>query len=74
MILLTFHSTHQAIGAKKLLQEKGSVTVLPTPTSITSECGMSLLADEDTVKFLMDELAQFSPVLYKEISGVYYKV
>lgn len=41
--LITFKNTHGAINGEKFLKEKGfSVVVMPTPTSITKSCGISL--------------------------------
>lgn len=39
--LLTSESTHAAMAAKKLLADL-SPTVMPTPRSITANCGMTL--------------------------------
>lgn len=41
--LITFKNTHGAIGGEKFLKEKGiAVVVMPTPTTITKSCGISL--------------------------------
>ena len=41
--LLTFKNTHSAINGEKFLKEKGiTVVVMPTPTTITKSCGISL--------------------------------
>jgi hypothetical protein len=41
--LITFKNTHSAIsGEKKLKAEGFEVTVIPTPTTLTKSCGISL--------------------------------
>lgn len=41
--IITFKNTHGAIGGEKLLKDKGfEILVMPTPTSITKSCGISL--------------------------------
>jgi hypothetical protein len=41
--LVIFKNTHGAISGEKFLKEKGfEVVVMPTPTSITKSCGISL--------------------------------
>jgi len=47
--LITFKNTHDAINGEKFLKEKGfSVVVMPTPTSITKSCGISLRIDMES--------------------------
>jgi len=41
--LITFKNTHSAISAEKVLKAKGfDVIVIPTPTTLTKSCGISL--------------------------------
>jgi len=41
--LITFKNTHSAISAEKILKEKGfEAIVIPTPTTLTKSCGISL--------------------------------
>jgi hypothetical protein len=41
--LITFKNTHSAInGEKKMKAEGFEVTVIPTPTTLTKSCGISL--------------------------------
>ena len=40
--LLTFVSTHDAIGAEKILSQSMKITIRPTPRQITSSCGISI--------------------------------
>lgn len=55
--LITFKNTHGAISGEKYLKEKGfEVVVMPTPTSITKSCGISLrinIEDFDKVYMLV---------------------
>ena len=46
--LITFKNTHTAISSEKVLKEKGiEATVMPTPTSITKSCGISIRISPD---------------------------
>ena len=46
--LLTFRNTHKLIKAERVLRGRGvEVEVIPTPKEISSECGMSLLVEEE---------------------------
>ena len=41
--LISFKNTHGAISAEKKLKAQGfEVTVIPTPTTLTKSCGISL--------------------------------
>lgn len=41
--LITFKNTHSAISAEKIVKAKGfEVIVIPTPTTLTKSCGISL--------------------------------
>lgn len=45
--LLTFGNTHQAISCEKALQSQGfPVRIIPVPTELTADCGLSLRFDE----------------------------
>ena len=54
--LITFKNTHGAISGEKILKGIGfEVIVMPTPTSITKSCGISLrikIEDFDKVYML----------------------
>ncbi|MGE5627088.1 MAG: DUF3343 domain-containing protein [Solirubrobacterales bacterium] len=62
--LITFKNTHSAISSEKILKEKGiEVVVMPTPTTITKSCGISIkigLGDFEKVKNLIKE-SDFEP-------------
>lgn len=46
--LITFKNTHTAISGEKILKEKGfQVVVMPTPTSITKSCGISIRINKE---------------------------
>jgi len=41
--LITFKNTHSAISGEKKIKAEGlEVTVIPTPTTLTKSCGISL--------------------------------
>lgn len=49
--IITFESTHHAISAQKTLSDRGvSFRVIPTPTEITSDCGIALLVAVENVQ------------------------
>lgn len=53
MFVVAFDSTHAALAAQKLL--KGlRFDVIPTPTDITAECGMSLRMDDELLESAMN--------------------
>ena len=56
---IVFPSTHEAIRAEKILQNQGAIfTIVPTPRSITTSCGISVRfdpAEEKTFRQLLDE-------------------
>ena len=56
--LLTFKNTHDAIGGEKLLKERHfTIVVMPTPTSMTKSCGLSIKVSKesmDKVKTLIE--------------------
>ena len=58
--LVTFFSTHHALKAEKSLKEKiKGVTLIPTPREISSECGFSLLLEDNrrTTQELLSSLS-----------------
>ena len=49
--LLTFKNTHDAIGGEQRLKEKEiACTVMPTPTSMTKSCGISLRVPKEALE------------------------
>ena len=56
---IVFPSTHEAIRAEKILQNHGAIfTIVPTPRSITTSCGISVRfdpAEEKVFRHIMDE-------------------
>jgi hypothetical protein len=43
-IILTFHSTHDAIATERLLESHAiEFQVMPTPVEISADCGIALL-------------------------------
>lgn len=60
--IISFESTHDAMAAEKLLKERLSVVMLPTPRCITASCGISLrfaLEDEDKVRAAAAKLSGY---------------
>ena len=48
--IIVFKNTHDAIQGEKILKGKGiSVMVMPTPTSITHSCGISVRFKEEDI-------------------------
>ncbi len=41
-LVITFHSTHHALKAERILKEKMEVLVIPIPRSISANCGIAL--------------------------------
>jgi hypothetical protein len=49
--LLTFKNTHDAIGGEAILKEKNLMpVVMPTPTSMTKSCGLSIKVSKDSIE------------------------
>ncbi|MBC8060975.1 MAG: DUF3343 domain-containing protein [Clostridiaceae bacterium] len=49
--LLTFKNTHDAIGCEKLLKEKKlMLQIMPTPTSMTKSCGISIKVSKESIE------------------------
>ena len=49
--LLTFKNTHDAIGSEKILKEKRlMIAVMPTPTSMTKSCGLSISVSMEAIE------------------------
>ena len=49
--LLTFKNTHDAIGGEKVLKEKKlTPVVMPTPTSMTKSCGLSIKVARESIE------------------------
>jgi len=75
--LITFKNTHGAISGEKVLKGIGfEVTVMPTPTSITKSCGISLrikIDDFDKVyRVIRDGIIEVENIYLKEDTG--YKI
>lgn len=46
--VLTFQNTHGAISAESILKEKNiKIEIMPTPTSITKSCGISIKFNDE---------------------------
>ena len=49
--LLTFKNTHDAINGEQVLKENKLMTVvMPTPTSMTKSCGISLRVSKEVLE------------------------
>jgi len=56
-IVITFKLTHNAMKAKrKVLSDKLSAEIIPTPREISKECGFSLLFHDSTSEDVRDYL------------------
>lgn len=58
--ILTFYSTHHALAAERILKDQGiAQTIVPTPRSISGNCGIAIRIDasqaDDVVRILADE-------------------
>ena len=70
LLIITFNNTLEAIKGEKLLKNKLiPVTIMPTPTTITKSCGISIKFEEkDTT--LIKELIKSNEL---KVKGLYYK-
>lgn len=69
MFVIAFDSTHAAMAAQTLL--KGlRFDVIPTPTDITAECGMSLRMEDDLMEQAM-RLLQVQPEVFDKATWHY---
>lgn len=49
--LLTFKNTHDAIGGEMLLKDRKLMpVVMPTPTSMTKSCGISIRVSKESIE------------------------
>lgn len=49
--LLTFKNTHDAIGGEKVLKARKLMpVVMPTPTSMTKSCGLSIKVSKESIE------------------------
>ncbi len=66
--LFTFVNIHALIKAERLLKKKGlSAKLIPTPKTLSSECGMSLLVDE----CIVDKAQEVLQKAGVEVTGLY---
>jgi len=68
MIVLTFDSTHQALTAEKnLLEHMVNIEIMPTPRSVSANCGISIKVSEqslDLVQAILTKL-NINPKFYR---------
>ena len=65
--IIVFKNTHDAIQGEKTLKGKGlSVMVMPTPTSITHSCGISIRFREEDIE-IVEEAIDTEAILVKNI-------
>lgn len=65
--LLTFKNTYDAMSAEKLLKELAlKPIVVPTPTTVTKSCGLSIRIENDAYDNIK-ELIQVNKLVVKEI-------
>ncbi len=69
--ILSFASTHYAISMESKINKSGlSSRLIPTPSAISSGCGLSLLVPEDEIHgvwHLIDEMDPDSTSFYKVV-------
>lgn len=56
--VILFDSTHDAIRANKILREKISITLIPTPRIFSTSCGIALrfaVEDMELIRNLVEE-------------------
>ncbi len=56
--IITFESTHLAMGTERRLKQKYRTTVLPTPRDLTASCGLSLMLDTETEEAALADLRE----------------
>lgn len=70
LLIITFNNTLEAIKGEKLLKSNLiAVTIMPTPTSITKSCGISIKFEEKDLAFIK-ELIDKNEL---KVKGLYYK-
>ncbi len=68
IFVVVFESTHFALGAEKILQEKGySYDIIPTPREITASCGLSIRFDQH----LLEEMKNLVSLKEISIKGIF---
>lgn len=68
--LITFKNTHSAISGEKALKSRGlDVIIMPTPTSITKSCGISIKLNTEDFK-IVSELIEKNEL---EAGNIYFK-
>lgn len=55
-VVIAFESTHSAMTCKKYLSAIFPLTVMPTPRSISSACGISLRLKKEHLQALKDTM------------------
>ena len=58
-VVMTFHSTHQAMTADKVLKDQNIYfDLIPTPRQISAGCGLSLILKSDEVAVWLNLLTE----------------
>lgn len=69
-VILVLRSVHDVLAAEKRLQEAGmAFELIPTPTSISSDCGMVIECDDADLDAVRSELGAAGCVIEQEITG-----
>lgn len=74
--IISFHSTHHAIGAeKRLLDLKRSVQMIPVPKEISSGCGLALKVlpheIDDSLSALSEQQIEIANCVFVKQDGLH---
>ena len=67
--IITFNSTHHAIAAEKLLTESGfHIRMIPVPTEVTSNCGLSIRFEPSDYKDIAPLLQHLDDISFYHVT------
>jgi hypothetical protein len=63
--IITFQSTHQVLKTEKLLQKEGvDFDIIPVPKEISSDCGMAIRVEMESIKRI-EGILEKNTIVYK---------
>ena len=63
--IITFQSTHQVLKTEKLLQKEGvDFDIIPVPKEISSDCGMAIRVEMESIKKI-EGILEKNTIVYK---------
>jgi hypothetical protein len=63
--IITFQSTHQVLKTEKLLQKEGvDFDIIPVPKEISSDCGMAIRVEMESIK-IIEGILEKNTIVYK---------